>query len=121
MKRWVQAVATAGLLLGAVSAAQAYGAIAIDDEAGQSARDVGYGYVTGADTEAAANRGAIAECRKRNTKSCKVVLTFEECGAYAVDKSNWGSSEGRTENAARRGAIAQCGTAACKVAVAVCN
>jgi hypothetical protein len=117
----MRAVATAGLLLGAAQTAFAWGAIAVDDESGQTARDVGYGYVTGANSEAAAERGAMAECRKRNSKNCKVVLTFESCGAYAVDKSNWGTSEGVSENASRRNAIAQCGKAACKVAVAVCN
>ncbi len=121
MKRSIRAVVTAGLLLGAAQSAFAWGAIAVDDEAGQSARDIGYGYVTGANSEAAAERGAMAECRKRNTKNCKVALTFETCGAYAVDKSNWGAAEGISEAASRRGAIAYCGTAACKVAVAVCN
>jgi hypothetical protein len=121
MTRWVRAVATAGLLLGAAQSAFAWGAIAVDDEAGQSAREIGYGYVTGANNEAAAERGAMAECRKRNNKNCKVVLTFESCGAYAADRSKWGTAEGISENASRRNAIAQCGTAACKVAVSVCN
>jgi hypothetical protein len=121
MKRWLQVLATAGLLLGATHGALAWGAIAIDDEDAQTARDVGYGYVTGANDEASARRGAMAECRKRNTKNCKVMLTFETCGAYAADKSHWGVAENVTESSARRSAIAYCGKATCKVAVAACN
>jgi hypothetical protein len=117
----LRALAFAGALALSTGGALAWGAIAIDDEQGQSAADIGYGYVTGEDSEDAARRGALRECRKRNTRSCKVVLTFEECGAYAVDRRNWGSSEGKSEASARRNSLLQCGSGTCRVAVSVCN
>jgi Domain of unknown function (DUF4189) len=102
------------------ASAFAWGAIAVDDKAGQSAEDAGYGFVTGEKNEAAASRGAMKECRAQN-KACKVVITFETCGAYASSGRRWGAGEGVTEGAARRKSLVNCGNEACKVVVAECN
>ncbi|MCA0401138.1 MAG: DUF4189 domain-containing protein [Proteobacteria bacterium] len=98
----------------------AWGAIAVDDGKGRSADDVGYGYVVGANTEKEANSGALKQCRAKN-KSCKVVIAFETCGAYAVSGNRWGTGEGVTKGAARRIALANCGNEACKVVAAECD
>jgi hypothetical protein len=110
-------------LIGAIAVpahAFAWGAIAVDDKDGQSAADVGYGYVTGENSEEAARRGAMRECRKSN-KTCKVMITFESCGSYAVSGRRWGTGEGVTEGAARRQALLNCGNAACRPVISECN
>lgn len=110
----------AGFLVLAPASAFAWGAIAVDDEKGTSGSGVGYGYVTGADDEKAAERGAMKECRAKN-KSCKVAITFETCGAYAASANRWGTGEGSTKGAARRTALANCANEACKLVVAECD
>lgn len=117
--RSLRFVALLGALLLPVSAF-AWGAIAVDDQDGQKADDVGYGYVTGEESEDAAKRGALRECRKKN-KTCKVMITFETCGSYAVSGRRWGTGEGSTEGAARRVALLNCGNAACKPVISECN
>lgn len=118
MKKIRLAVLVGALIMPA--AAFAWGAIAVDDQDGQKADDVGYGYVTGENSEDAARRGAMRECRKSN-KSCKVMITFESCGSYAVSGRRWGTGEGVTEGAARRQALLNCGNVACKPVISECN
>lgn len=103
------------LPLGAFAA----GAIAVDDEEGES--DPGYGVVTGAATRDEAGRGALAECRKSGNKNCKVVVRFDKCGAYAASKKNAGIGFGSTEALAKIKALEECGTNACKIVVAECE
>src|SRR5438132_11873470 len=62
----------------------AFGAIAVDDEEGET--DPGYGFVTGEDTREAAERKAMKECRSQGNKNCKVIVWFKQCGAYAAAK-----------------------------------
>jgi len=98
----------------------AWGAIAVDDEAGTHPDDVGYGYSSGHNSAAAARSGAMAECRKQGNTGCKVVLTFEHCGAYAASHRHYGIAEGSTAAAARREAVAACGPG-CQAVVANCD
>jgi hypothetical protein len=118
MRRSLLKPILAGFLCLAPVSAFAWGAIAVDDEKGSS--NAGFGYVTGEDSEKAAERGAMKECRARN-KSCKVAITFESCGAYAASANRWGTGEGVTKGAARRIALANCGNEACKLVVAQCD
>ena len=97
----------------------AAGAIAVDDEEGES--DPGYGVVTGAATRDEAGRGALAECRKSGNKNCKVVVRFDKCGAYAASKKNAGIGFGASESVAKNKALEECGTSACKIVVAECE
>lgn len=120
MASLLRSLALAGLVALAPTSVFAWGAIAVDDEEGQSAAEVGYGYVTGESSEAAAKRGALKECRAKNS-SCKVVLAFESCGAYAVSGKRWGTGEGSSAGGARRQALANCANEACKVVIAECN
>lgn len=120
MKLDLKSLAVAGLLALAPASAMAWGAIAVSDGKGQSADEVGYGYQLGSDTEDEAKKGAMKECRAKN-KTCKVVVAFETCGAYAVSGSRWGTGDSSTKGAARRQALANCGNEACKLVISECD
>jgi hypothetical protein len=98
---------------------QAAGAIAVDDEEGET--DPGYGVVVGASSREAAAREALAECKKQGNKNCKVVARFDQCGAYAGNKKYFGVGWGRSIDAARTMAMNECGQRSCKVIVAECE
>jgi len=103
------------LPLGAFAA----GAIAVDDEEGEA--EPGYGVVTGAASRDEAGKQALAECKKQGNKSCKVVVRFDKCGAYAASKKNYGIGFGGSEAAAKTKALEECGGGACKIIVAECE
>lgn len=97
----------------------AAGAIAVDDEEGET--DPGYGVVTGASTREEAARDAMKECRKSGNKNCKVVVRFDKCGAYAGSKKYYGVGYGRSQDVANTMAMNECGNKACKVLVSECE
>jgi hypothetical protein len=109
------AVASLILPLGAFAA----GAIAVDDEEGET--DPGYGVVTGMGSRDEAAREALKECRKQGNKECKVAVRFDKCGAYAASKKYSGIGYGRSEDVARTMAMNECGNRACKIIVAECE
>ena len=103
------------LPLGAFAA----GAIAVDDEEGET--DPGYGVVTGASSRDEAGRQAMAECRKQGNKGCKVAVRFDTCGAYAASKKYSGIGYGRSADVAKTMAMNECGNSRCKIIVAECE
>ncbi|MCW5649000.1 MAG: DUF4189 domain-containing protein [Ramlibacter sp.] len=103
------------LPLGAFAA----GAIAVDDDEGDT--DPGYGVSTGAATRDEAAQDALAECRKQGNKNCKVAVRFDKCGAYASSRKNSGIGYGASIDVARTKAMNDCGTSACKIIVAECE
>lgn len=103
------------LPLGAFAA----GAIAVDDDEGDT--DPGYGVSTGAASRDQAGKDALAECKKQGNKSCKVVVRFDKCGAYASSKKNSGIGFGSSVGVAKTKALEDCGTSACKIIVAECE
>lgn len=98
----------------------AAGAIAVDDEQGTAARDVGYGIGWGETREAAAS-AAMKECRGAGNSNCKVAVRFDVCGAYVGNRTNYGVGWGDSEEIATRRAMEQCGSKSCKVVVAECE
>jgi hypothetical protein len=107
------------LALGFSSAALAVGAIAVDDEVGDT--DPGYGFSTGHANKDEARRAAMAECKKAGNDNCKFAVWFETCGAYAASKKYYGVGWGSTAAAAKRMALEKCGNSACKIKVAECE
>ena len=99
--------------------AHAFGAIAVDDEEGDT--DPGYGFVTGEASADAAKAKALKECRSSGNKNCKVVVWFKQCGAYAASKKYYGYGHGATKAVATKAALEGCGNKACKVVVAECE
>jgi hypothetical protein len=90
--------------------------IAVDDEPGLVAADIGYGIGEG-DTAAEAKREALKQCK---AKGCEVVVTYDKCGAYASSKQHSGTGTGATEAEAKHNALVDCGSDACKVGVSDC-
>ena len=120
----IKALVAAGLIIGSLvigtSPAWAIGAIAVDDEEGQTAKDVGYGIGHG-DTKEAAFAEAKSECKKAGNTDCKGVVWYTKCGAYAASSKNSGIGTGATEDIAKKKAVSDCGVSACKVAVSACE
>ena len=97
------------------------GALAIDARQGDQ-----WGWAVDYETAAAARDVALRECGS----GCSVVLTFERCGAYAVDQDaastavGWGQSYA-SSSAARETALRECrsrgGGSGCVVRVWGCN
>jgi len=112
------AIVAVGLFF-AVTEASAAGAIAVDDEAGSKAADVGYGIGTGA-TREAAGANSLVECKKAGNASCKVAVRYDTCGAYAASTEHSGTGWGSSESAAKANALEACG-AGCKLVVADCQ
>ncbi|MBC7711299.1 MAG: DUF4189 domain-containing protein [Rhizobacter sp.] len=109
------------LLMMAMSAQVfAAGAIAVDDQEGDSADDIGYGIGFGKTRDEAAKE-AMKACRKDGNKNCAVKVRFDGCGAYAVSKRYFGVGFGKTVAQAERAAMDQCGRSSCKVAVSECD
>ncbi|MBF0463196.1 MAG: DUF4189 domain-containing protein [Magnetococcales bacterium] len=99
--------------------AQGAGAIAVDDEVGET--EPGYGYVTGAESRDKAGQDALKQCRENGNEHCKVVARFDECGAYVASKKYYGVGWGSSKEAAVSMATEKCGTHNCRVVVAECE
>ncbi|MEN9842868.1 MAG: hypothetical protein RLZZ612_697 [Pseudomonadota bacterium] len=99
--------------------AWAVGAIAVDDEVGDT--DPGYGIVTGMDSEQAAKAGAMQECRASGNKNCRVAVWFNKCGAYASSRKNEGIGYGSSKSVAERKALDECGASGCRIVVSDCE
>jgi hypothetical protein len=114
------ALLAASSCIALTQSAFAAGAIAVDDEEGLDADDIGYGWATGA-TRDEAGRNALAECRsQRNNRGCKVVVRFDTCGAYVVSHRHWGVGWGESKRSAEDRAYDQCGPD-CHVVISECD
>ena len=101
------------------TSAFAFGAIAVDDERGET--EPGYGFVVGEKSEAAAKAKAMRECRRSGNDNCRVVVWFKKCGAYATSKRYYGYGYGATKAVAVKNALEACNRNSCKVIVAECE
>ncbi len=97
----------------------AYGAIAVDDEQGET--DPGYGFSTGHDTQDEAKRAALKQCRDSGNDHCKVAVWFKSCGAYAASKKYYGYGYGDSKAIATKKALEMCAQKSCQVVVAECE
>jgi hypothetical protein len=112
-------VTAAGFAIALTGAAFAWGSIAVDDSYEDD--DIGFGYSTGHDTEAAASTGALEECKNSDNANCKVVLRFKACGALASVKRKFGVGEGSTKQQAEQLAMTACGQPACSIMASECE
>jgi hypothetical protein len=107
-------------LLPLSSGAWAEGAIAVDDQPGQKPSDAGYGIAFG-DSKDSAQEAALAKCNSMGNQSCKVVLWFDKCGAYASSNEKYGIGWGDSEDDAKSKALEQCGNDHCRVVASDCS
>lgn len=105
------------LLFASSVPAFAVGAIAISDSGG---RDPGYGYSVRLPSREQAERVAVRKCRERN-ESCRVVVWFETCGAYATSRERSGIGYGRSQGRAEDQAMDACGSRGCHVVISACE
>ena len=98
----------------------AAGAIAVDDDEGDAIKDIGYGIATNESSRASAGEAAMRNCRKEGNKNCKLVVRFDQCGAYAANKKSYGVGWGTSEGAPKRMALDQCG-GGCRVVISDCE
>jgi len=108
----------AGVIGASVTSALAFGAIAVNDEQGTAAEDVGYGVGWGS-TRKEAEKVAMSTCREAGNESCEIAVWFETCGAYVGDRVNYGIGYGTTKSAAEKMALKDCPN--CKVIVSECQ
>ncbi|HEX2552434.1 MAG TPA: DUF4189 domain-containing protein [Microvirga sp.] len=116
----MKSVRSAVLALSLLSCVPAWalGAIAVDSEQGQRAGDEGYGIGWG-NTRAAASADALRACRRAGNESCRVLVWFETCGAYAANRSTYGVGWGRTQEDAEEMALEKCGR--CRIVLSECE
>jgi len=115
MKQWKMLLA---IMLTFPTAAMAVGAIAVDDEEGDT--EPGYGFATGYATKEEARAAAMQECKSSGNKNCQVVAWFETCGAYAASKKYYGAGWGSTKKKAENMALEKCG-GGCSIVVSDCE
>ena len=119
MKKSITSIAALLISLSMSHAAFGYGAIAVDDEVGDS--DPGYGLAVGEDTQDDAKKAALKYCREQGNKHCKVAVWFKQCGAYASSHKYYGYGYGATKAIAKKKALEMCGRGNCEVKVADCE
>ncbi|MBF0560518.1 MAG: DUF4189 domain-containing protein [Alphaproteobacteria bacterium] len=118
-KRMAALVVTLGMAF-AVSNAFAAGAIAVADEEGLKASEVGYGIGSGS-TRDEAGEDALRVCRKHGNSGCKVAVRYDTCGAYAGSKEKFGIGWGSSEEDAKSKALDDCGSEHCRIVVSDCQ
>ncbi|MDE2446897.1 MAG: DUF4189 domain-containing protein [Alphaproteobacteria bacterium] len=96
-----------------------WGAIALDTQKAEKEPAWGVG---GADTEQEASDIAMQYCKDAEGVECKVAVTYQQCGALAVDgKGNAGWGKAPTKAEVEKQALEGCGTANCSVVKSDCN
>jgi Domain of unknown function (DUF4189) len=93
-----------------------WGAIAIDI----GDPDPSYG-IGGGDSEAKAVNNAMRFCRQSGGKTCKIVVTYNACGAYAAARNGSGWGKGASKRAAEAQALEACNNSRCRIVVSDCN
>ena len=112
-------VALAALFSCVCYPALAIGAIAIDDVVGED--EPGFGYSTGYNDQASAEKRALQECRKHGNGNCKVMVWYATCGAYAASSKYYGIGWGVTRQIAEKQALDQCARRSCQIKVSQCE
>lgn len=109
------------LLIGVVPLAAhagGWGAISADEVIGE--KDPYFG-VGGGDIKAEAMKNAQKFCKEAGGKNCEVLVTYQQCGAYAASKKYSGTGTGATKKVAEQKALAECNNSNCSVAASDCN
>jgi hypothetical protein len=96
-----------------------WGAIAIDTT--QATKEPSWG-VGGGASEDEASGYALGFCLKTGSKTgCRVVVTYQQCGAFASNGEDAGWSKAPTKTEAEDGAIKACSQSGCKLVTSDCN
>lgn len=98
--------------------ADEWGALSIDLM--KADRSPYYG-IGGGTSEDEAAKAAMKFCGEAGGKECKVVVTYNQCGAYAASKTGGGWGKSATKKTAETQALAGCNSESCKIVVSDCN
>ena len=101
-----------------IHAAFAAGAIAVSDNGGKGAPV--YLTVSGKGSVGEASRVVIKKCIDSGLVQCKVIVTFDKCGAYATSSTSSGAGWGITGRIARNMALRNCGDG-CSIVANECD
>lgn len=98
--------------------AAGWGAIAADEVVGE--KDPYYG-VGGGGSKGEAEKNAKSFCKEAGGKKCEVLVTYQQCGAYAASKKYSGVGTAATKKAAEAKALSACNNSNCSIAASDCN
>lgn len=96
-----------------------WGAIAVDTISHDS-KDCAYG-IGGDNNKDEAEKYATQYCLEAGGAKCKVVISYEHCGAYALSKNNQGVGAGDNKEIAENQAKAACNNDSCTIVTSDCN
>jgi hypothetical protein len=96
-----------------------WGAISID-QAVVNETSPYYG-TGGGNTKELAEKSADRFCVEAGGKQCKVVISYQTCGAYAASSQSSGAGTGVTKKASEDDAISHCKSGDCKIVISDCN
>lgn len=99
--------------------AASFDTIVIDDNLGSAKGNGGYAVGQGA-SRRDAERIAMSNCTLGGNVSCKIKVTYRQCGAYASSARAGGAGVGPTMTRASAAALSRCGDQTCRVVVADC-
>ncbi len=101
-----------------IAAHAGWGAISADEVIGEKDPYWGTG---GGDSKNEATRESQKNCRDAGGSDCHVMVTFQQCGAYAASKKYSGTGVAANKKAAESKALAECNNSNCSVVVSDCN
>jgi hypothetical protein len=110
--------ATLGAMLPISAMATSWGAISADEVIGEKNPYWGAG---GGGTKDEAEKNAQKFCAEAGGKNCAVLVTYQQCGAYAASNKYSGTGTGATKEIAKVAALKECNNANCSIVTADCN
>jgi len=72
-------------------------------------------------SDLAAATDALETCTSEGNSGCELVLTFQNCGAYAASKVVFGTGAAATQSDAEKRALTDCGDKDCKIVISDCE
>ncbi len=95
-----------------------WGAIAVDDIAGETSPAYGTG---GGSSKNEAETNAKKFCSDGGGKQCKIMVSYQECGAFAISAKSTGKGIGATKKLAEEKAKIECKDSSCQIVTSDCN
>lgn len=95
-----------------------WGAIAADTASHD--KDCAYGVGAG-DSKEEAEKYAQKYCKDAGGEQCGVVISYQQCGAYALSKTHEGIGSGATKEASEQMAKSKCNDTDCTIITSDCN
>ena len=95
-----------------------WGSISADTKSNDKDRAYGVG---GGDTKDEAEKNAVKFCVDAGGEQCSVIVSYQQCAAYAVSTDHQGIGTGATKQISEEMAKAQCKAPDCSIIASDCN